>query len=171
MQHAVDEERPRGRSGRRSAPVSVTSSPSVPAERASADAGARRAEGARVELVEATTDSDAISLVRTKRLEAKAQGRVLVVYVGASWCPPCRRFKAEVEQGRLDDRLGKTTLLVFDADRDVDRLGGAGHTFTFVPFVALPGPGGHPSDAQEARGKGDNAWTELLDKLDAWQAR
>ena len=126
-------------------------------------------ESGRLEIVEATEDSDAVSLIRSKRLEAKARSRVLIVYVGAKWCEPCRRFKAEVASGRLDERLGKTTLLAFDADRDTDRLGAAGYSFKFIPFVALPRADGQPADATQATGKGGEAWRELLDKLDAWQ--
>ena len=124
---------------------------------------------ARVHMLEAAEDSDALSLVRSKRLEAKAQGRVLVVYVSATWCEPCKRLKAELESGRLDERLANVTLLAFDADRDGDRLGAAGYSYRFVPFVALPGADGHPVDSQQATGKGGEAWRELLGKLDAWQ--
>jgi thiol-disulfide isomerase/thioredoxin len=136
----------------------------------SASASARPVEASRARIVEAVSDTDALSLVRTERLRAKAENRVLVVYVGAVWCPPCRRFKAELASGRLDARLARVTLLAFDADRDVDRLGAAGYTFNFVPFVALPGADGRPSDSVQATGKGEGAWQELLAKLDAWQA-
>ena len=140
-----------------SAPLAPT-----PATEASAPRG-------RVKVIEANADSDALSLVRAKRLEAKAEGRVLVVYVSATWCEPCKRFKAELDSGRLDDRLAKVTLLAFDADKDGDRLAAAGYTYRFVPFVALPGADGHPADSQQATGKGGEAWRELLGKLDAWQ--
>ena len=123
----------------------------------------------RVRIIEAAEDSDALSLVRAKRLEAKAEGRLLVVYVGATWCEPCKRLKAELASGRLDDRLAKVTFLAFDADRDGDRLGAAGYSYRFVPYVALPGADGHPADSQQAMGKGGEAWREVLDKLDAWQ--
>ena len=95
---------------------------------------------------------------------------MLVVFVGAVWCPPCKKMKSEIAAGNLDARLGKTTLLEFDADRDEARLKAAGYSFKFVPFVALPGPDGAPADSQQATGEGNNAWKELLGKLDAWQA-
>ena len=41
-----------------------------------------------IRIVVASQDADALSLVRTERLRAKAEGRVLVVYAGASWCEP-----------------------------------------------------------------------------------
>ncbi len=124
----------------------------------------------RVKVIEAAQDESALSLVRTKRLEAKAEGRVLVVYVSATWCEPCKRLKAEIASGRLDQRLGRVTLLAFDADTDGDRLGAAGYSYRYVPFVALPGADGRPADTQQAIGKGGDAWRELLGKLDAWQA-
>lgn len=124
-----------------------------------------------VRVVVASADTDALSLVRTERLKAKAEGRVLVVYAGATWCEPCKRFKEEVHTGHLDDKLPKMTLLAFDADRDTDRLAAAGYRFSFIPFVALPGADGHPVDTQEARGKGSNSWRELLAKLEAWQKK
>ena len=120
-------------------------------------------------VVAASQDTDALTAIRTERLKAKADGRVLVVYVAATWCEPCKKFKEELASGRLDDRLAKITLLAFDADKDLDRLGAAGYTFKFVPFVALPGADGRPADTQEATGKGSSAWKELLGKLDSWQ--
>ncbi len=123
----------------------------------------------RPKIVVASEDSDALTLIRTKRLEAKAEGRVLVVYVSATWCEPCRRMKRELDSGRLDDRLAKITFLAFDADKDMDRLVAAGYSFKFVPFVALPAVAGEPAESQQATGKGGEAWRELLAKLDAWQ--
>jgi thiol-disulfide isomerase/thioredoxin len=122
-------------------------------------------------VIVAAQDGDALSTVRTERLKAKAEGRVLVVYVGAGWCPPCRRLKEEIQAGRLDEKLSKITLLAFDADRDTERLAGAGYKFEFIPYVALPGADGHPSDSVEARGKGKESWRELVTKLESWQAR
>lgn len=136
---------------------------------ANAKANASGERGVRV--VVAAAESDALSVVRTERLKAKAEGRVLVVYAGAGWCEPCKRFKHAIQTGALDDKLAKTTLLVFDADRDTERLASAGYTFQFIPYVALPGADGHPSDTQEARAKGSDAWRELLGKLEVWQGR
>lgn len=143
--------------------------PSGPSAVASAAVAAPRESAVRV--VVAAQDTDALSLVRTERLRAKAEGRVLVVYAGAGWCEPCRRFKRAVETGTLDDKLAKTTLLVFDADRDTERLSAAGYKFQFIPYVALPGADGHPSDTAEARAKGSESWRELLGKLETWQTK
>lgn len=130
----------------------------------------RDPKGPTLKVVQAAQDTDAISLIRTKRLEAKAEGRVLVVYVGATWCEPCKKMKEEIESGRLDARFGKTTFLAFDADKDQDRLGGAGYTFKFVPYVALPGADGRPAETAEAKGKGAYAYREILGTIEGWQS-
>ena len=150
-------------SGRSASPAAVASAPTAPSARAVPSAPAR------VDVVEASPDVDTVSFIRAKRLEARAARRVLVVYVGASWCEPCKKLRSELASGRLDERLGRVSLLTFDADRDVDRLGAAGYTFTSVPYVALPGADGRPTDSRAAAGKGARAWEELLGKLDAWQ--
>lgn len=150
-----------------SAPASASASASASG---TASASAPASASAKVVVVEAAQDMDAISQIRTERLKAKADGRVLVVYVGATWCDPCKKFKQELHSGNLDAKLSKITLLAFDADKDQDRLATVGYSFRFIPFVALPGADGQPTDSQEARGKGAAAWRELLGKLETWQA-
>lgn len=130
-----------------------------------------RKPGEGIKVTNAAADGDALSTIRTERLKAKSEGRVLVVYVSATWCEPCKRMKDEIHAGRLDAQLGKTTLLAFDADKDGDRLASAGYKFGFIPFVALPGADGHPTASLEAKGKGSNAWRELLGTLEEWQKR
>ena len=137
---------------------------------ASAGAGADAGSDTGVRVVVAAAEADALSVVRTERLRAKVDGRVLVVYAGAGWCEPCKRFKNAVQSGSLDEKLARTTLLVFDADRDADRLAAAGYKFQFIPYVAVPGVDGHPTDSAEARAKGSESWRELIGRLESWQA-
>ena len=124
-----------------------------------------------VRIIVAGQESDALSLIRTERLRAKAEGRTLVVYAGAGWCEPCKRFKNAVQAGSLDEKLPKTTLLVFDADRDTERLSAAGYKFQFIPYAALPAADGHPTDMVEAKAKGSESWRVLIAKLEAWQSK
>lgn len=151
-----------------SASTSTSTSAMTAASASEADA-AQPESGVRI--VVAAQDGDALSLIRTERLRAKAEGRVLVVYAGAEWCAPCKRFKNVVRAGSLDEKLPKTTLLVFDADRDTDRLAAAGYRVEFIPYAALPGADGHPTDTVEARAKGSESWRVLIAKLEVWQAK
>ena len=77
--------------------VAVAAAPSVTA----APSAAASPTAARLRVIEADADDGAASLIRTKRLEAKAEGRKLVVFVSATWCEPCKRFKAEIASGRV----------------------------------------------------------------------
>jgi hypothetical protein len=65
-----------------------------------------------------------------------------LVYVGAPWCEPCQRLHAAVESGELDNLLGGTRLLEFDADRHGALLNRAGYSYQLIPVVALPAPDG-----------------------------
>jgi thiol-disulfide isomerase/thioredoxin len=96
----------------------------------------------RVRVDAAPPELDTLTNIRTERLRAKAEGRVLVVYVGASWCGPCRRLHAALDSGALGVTLSNTKVLAFDADRDRDRLLAAGYSFQYLPFVALPASDG-----------------------------
>lgn len=149
-------------------PITKEASPGVASAQPSASTSSAPAASA-PKVVTAPDDVDAISFLRTKRLEAKSEGRTLVVYAGASWCPPCKQFREELRTGRLDGELAKVTLVVFDADKDGDRLKAAGYTFQYIPYVALPGPDGGPKDSAQATGKGADAWRALLGKLSTWQ--
>ncbi len=114
-------------------------------------------------------DQDVVSVIRTERLAAKSQGRVLVVYVGASWCEPCRAFRAALEAGTLDARLAGLTLLELDVDRDADRIATAGYTSKYVPFFALPNADGSPSTTRlEYAGKGSGAVDAIAAGLARW---
>jgi thiol-disulfide isomerase/thioredoxin len=166
---AITQDAPTTPSGASAVTNASASGPVEAAAPSAPTADASHASGVRV--VVAAPDSDALSVVRTERLRAKAEGRVLVVYAGAGWCEPCKRFKSAIQTGALDDKLSKTTLLVFDADRDTERLASAGYKFEYIPYVGLPGADGHPTDSAEARAKGSESWRELLTKLEAWQSK
>lgn len=150
----------------------VPTAASVPNESATTTASAptpRSENGVRI--VVAADDVGAQALIRTERLRAKREGRVLIVYVGATWCAPCRQFKEAVAAGRLDEQLAGVTLLAFDADRDAERLASAGYTFRFIPAVALPGSDGRASQSRQAEGHGGGAWRELVASLVEWRDR
>jgi thiol-disulfide isomerase/thioredoxin len=95
--------------------------------------------------------------------EADASGVRVLVYVGASWCEPCRRFHRALEAGELDDSLAGTQFIEFDADRDAAELRAAGYVSKYIPLFSVPDPSGHSSGrAVEGSIKGDNAVRENL---------
>jgi hypothetical protein len=99
---------------------------------------------------------------------AAAAHRVVVVYVGATWCEPCQRFHRAVEQGDLAnvDALSRVTFLNFDIDRDRERLEDAGYRSKYIPLFAMPAADGLTSGKQVEGGiKGDGAVAYMVPRL------
>jgi thiol-disulfide isomerase/thioredoxin len=97
-----------------------------------------------------------------------AAGRDVIVYVGATWCEPCRHFHDAVTGGRLDVLFPRLTLLEFDLDRDEDRLTRAGYLSQMIPLFARPAPDGTASGGWiEGSIKGEGAVVELTPRLHA----
>jgi len=95
--------------------------------------------------------------------DADANGKRVIVYVGASWCEPCRRFHKALESGELDEALAGTKFIEFDADRDLAELRAAGYASKYIPLFSLPDQSGHASGkAIEGSVKGDSAVREDL---------
>ena len=94
------------------------------------------------------------------------QGKQLVVYVGASWCEPCRRFHDAAVAGQLDTVFPGVRMLAFDADRDAQALAHAGYTSNLIPLFALPNPDGTASDRRiEGSIKGEGAVGQIVPRL------
>ncbi len=107
---------------------------------------------------------DVAALVRDEL--AKADGARVVVYVGATWCEPCRRFHDAATAGALDGQLPPIRFLEFDLDRDEARLKAAGYTSQYVPLFATPNGDGRASGKQIAGSvKGPGAPAEITPRL------
>lgn len=122
----------------------------------------------RVELVDepAPPDGDIARVVAAE--VARAGATRVIVYVGAGWCEPCRRFHAAAERGELDARFGGTRFLAFDRDRDGDALERAGYRSTYIPLFAAPAADGTASGLQiEGSIKGEGAVDQIAPRLRA----
>lgn len=98
--------------------------------------------------------------------DAKTSGERVVVYVGAEWCEPCKRFHEAVEAGELDEQLAGVRFLEFDADRDQSRLNAGGFTGRYIPRFALPGDDGKFGGKKIEGGvKGDGAVEHIMNRL------
>jgi thiol:disulfide interchange protein len=95
--------------------------------------------------------------------EADASGERVLVYVGATWCEPCKRFHKALESGQLDEALAGTKFIEFDADRDRAELREAGYDSKYIPLFSVPDQSGHASGrAIEGSIKGEAAVRENL---------
>jgi thiol:disulfide interchange protein len=119
-----------------------------------------------VEVIGAPAAGDVAEAVRQER--ARAPGRPLLVYVGATWCEPCQRFHQAVLSGQVDALFPGLRLLEFDLDHDRDRLQQAGYTSKMIPLFALPREDGAASGKQiEGSIKGPGAVSEITPRLKA----
>lgn len=118
------------------------------------------------EFVLAPESGDVVELVLAELERARTDDRLLIVYVGASWCEPCQYFHAAVEDGTLDDSLAKVRLLEFDLDRDRDRLVAAGYSSKMIPLFVVPAPDGRAGPRRTEGGvKGPAAVDNLRGRL------
>lgn len=121
-----------------------------------------------VEFVEPPPVDDVAAYVRTELSRAQRDGKKLLVYVGATWCEPCRRFHEAAAAGQLDDTFGAVRLIDFDHDRDLDALHRAGYKSELIPLFALPNPDGTSSGKQiEGSIKGGGAVAQITPRLQA----
>ncbi|MEO6419489.1 MAG: thioredoxin [Polyangiaceae bacterium] len=117
-------------------------------------------------IVSAPPEGEVATLVQAAAAKAKGEGRTLLVYTGAVWCDPCRRFHEAATRGALGPELDGITLLEFDLDRDADRLRAAGYTSKYIPLFARPASDGRSTGKQiEGSIKGDGAVKEISPRL------
>jgi thiol-disulfide isomerase/thioredoxin len=128
------------------------------------------ARGVRIE--RAGAGSDAARVVRESREREKHDGRDVVVYVGAKWCEPCKRFHKAAAAGELDDAFPTLTLLEFDLDEDKERLEEAGYRSELIPLFVMPDDDGRATSKRfEGSVKGDGAIANIAPRLRALIAR
>jgi thiol-disulfide isomerase/thioredoxin len=119
-----------------------------------------------VRIVKAGAGDDATVVVRNERERAAADGRDLVVYVGAKWCEPCQRFHEAAQRGELDGDFPSLTLLEFDVDVDRERLVTAGYHSELIPLFVMPGSDGRATPRRfEGSVKGDHAVGSIAPRL------
>jgi thiol:disulfide interchange protein len=120
------------------------------------------------ELIAAPADVDVVEYVNAERLRAQAEDRQLLVYVGASWCEPCRYFHDAALDGSLDQAFPRLRLLEFDLDRDGARLAAAGYSSRMIPLFVVPRPDGRAGPRRTEGGiKGPGAVDNLRPRLEA----
>jgi len=105
---------------------------------------------------------DVAELLAPEVARARREGKHLLVYVGATWCEPCREFHDAAKSGSLDATLGDLRMLEFDLDRDEARLRAAGYQSALVPLFALPVDDGRASGKQTSGVRKGGSYVEQL---------
>lgn len=78
----------------------------------------------------------------------RGDAQATVVYVGATWCEPCRYFHDALLAGELDAELSGVRFVEYDLDADKPALRQAGYRSRMIPLFALPEAEGHASGQQ-----------------------
>jgi thiol-disulfide isomerase/thioredoxin len=124
--------------------------------------------GGRVELVPAPATGELAEYVAQEVARGSHDHVSVVVYVGATWCEPCRDFHTAAESGSLDASLGPMRFVELDLDRDGDRLKAAGYSSELVPLFARPLADGRASGTQtDGVRKGGNYVEQLTPRIKA----
>jgi thiol-disulfide isomerase/thioredoxin len=106
------------------------------------------------------------AVVREALVAATAEGRRVVVYVGATWCEPCQDFHHAVDRGELDQPLAGIRFVEFDSDHDGARLEAAGYGGRLIPRFVLPDAQGRGSEHRIEGGiKGSGAVAHIMERL------
>lgn len=107
------------------------------------------------------------ALVAQAQQEARAEGRRLVVYVGASWCEPCQVFLNTLKAGELPAHFADLRFLKFDHDNDENRLDEAGYGGAMIPRFVVPAPDGSSTGRRfEGSTKGPEAIANIVPRLE-----
>jgi thiol-disulfide isomerase/thioredoxin len=123
-------------------------------------------ESPRIEWIKAPTGEDAATIVKRELERAHNDKKRLLVYVGAPWCEPCKRFHDAAENGQFDGVFPNLRLVEFDLDVDADRLARAGYASKMIPLFAIPTENGTGSGKQiEGSVKGEAAVQNLRSRL------
>lgn len=122
----------------------------------------------KLELIEAPATADIAAYLAPLVVRADGDHKKLVVYVGASWCEPCRYFHDAAVTNQLDDQFGDLRIVAFDFDRDEAALDAAGYRSSMLPLFALPNADGRASGKQFAGSiKGSGAVAQIAPSLRA----
>jgi thiol-disulfide isomerase/thioredoxin len=104
--------------------------------------------GGRVEIIAAPPTGELTTYIAGEVTRGTRDQVPVLVYVGATWCEPCRDFHAAATAGSLDAALGPLRLVEFDLDRDESQLAAAGYTSKLVPLFARPAADGKATGKQ-----------------------
>ncbi len=121
---------------------------------------------AQVEWVKIPAGKDPSNFVVSEMARALGDKKKLVLFVGASWCEPCRHFHEAAESHALDAAFGDVRFIDLDHDEDAAALSALWCDSKLIPLFALPSTDGRCSDRRVEGGiKGDGAVAYLAPRL------
>lgn len=151
--------------GARSSAPSTSASPAATTA-GTAESAAESAAESGVEIVELRPSAEPLQAI-VKRERAARPNQDLLIYVGAEWCEPCKRFHDAAKRGELDAVFPNLVLLELDRDADEARLEAAGCITRLIPLFARPTPEGGCDLSRSMTGsiKGPGAVANITPRL------
>jgi thiol-disulfide isomerase/thioredoxin len=106
-------------------------------------------------------------LLKRELARARADGKQLLVYVGASWCEPCVKFHEAADRGELDATIPGVRFVDFDRDGHEALLVDTGCISGMIPLFSRIEEDGTCSRTRRVEGavKGDGAVGFIMPKL------
>jgi thiol-disulfide isomerase/thioredoxin len=99
---------------------------------------------------------------------AKPGNATTIVYVGASWCEPCRHFHQALQAGEYDAAFQNVRFIEYDHEVAGKALVADGYTSKLLPLFAIPQTDGRCSARSiEGSVKGPAAVQDLHERLRA----
>lgn len=140
---------------------------SDPAPAPSMSAEPVRAAPSRPQIVDGPGNVASVaSFIHAQVASARREHQRVLVYVGATWCEPCRRFHKALASGQLDKQLAGVRFIVFDLDQSGKALARDGYTSNYIPLFAVPAEDGRDSGRQIAGSiKGPGAVDQIMPRL------
>ncbi|MFO0547615.1 MAG: thioredoxin family protein [Polyangiaceae bacterium] len=125
-----------------------------------------RAQGPKPEFVPVPAGVTGKTWIQSELARADRDGVKLVVYVGATWCEPCKAFHEALASGALDQKLAGVRFLDFDLESHAAALQDAECQSKLIPLFARPTTDG-TCGAQRTEGgiKGSGAVDYMLPHL------
>jgi thiol:disulfide interchange protein len=119
-----------------------------------------------IEFVVAPQLANVAPWIAEQKTLAVANGKQILVYVGAPWCEPCEVFHKAAVDGLLNADFPNLRLLQFDSDRDNDAITAAGYGSEMIPLFAEIGDNGRASGRTIAGAvKGNAAIASITPRL------
>ena len=111
--------------------------------------------------------SNVAQAVQKEAKQADSDGKVLVVYVGAVWCKPCKEFDEAAKRDDFGAELNHVRLMKFDWDRHQSPLNRANYGSQYLPLFVMPGGDGKGTDKRffGSRYKGQKGIDDLKKRL------
>ncbi len=116
-----------------------TKEPAPPADRPAPAGAPTKGEHEGFSVVDAKgAPSELPALLATEAGRAKSKSQKPFVYVWASWCGPCQKLKASLDDPRMVDAFRGTYIIKVDLDEEKDGLDAAGIKAGAIPlFVEI----------------------------------